>query len=425
MTLDLLYELIEERKHQILLAILGLVIVSGIFYSLYLGDSLRFLPDELDYYTLAENLVTKRVYSLDGNQPTAYRPPGYPLFLSLPYLMGARIVHLRIFNFLILGCSIYIIYRTLLDVSSPFSAVVGIFLVVFYPVAFFTAGTLYPQTLATLLFLVACYLLTRNPRGTLDYLFSGLILGYLVLTIPTFVIVFPVFGIWHWLNRKESWLIGFTITLVSAIFVVSIWTIRNYKVFDHIVFVSTNSGENLLLGNSENTTSSSGSQVDISKYVAEASNLNEIERDQFYRGQALDYMMSHKFQTIKMYFFKFLNFFNFRNDLVTKDEQSTLGDILMLITYGPLLLLTVFRLLLAKTYRLISFEVLMIFLYIGAAFTSALFFTRIRFRIPFDFLLIMIIALLVNEVFSKQVEKMRVESRSHSTLSGRPDSPQM
>jgi hypothetical protein len=279
--------------------------------------------------------------------------------------------------------------------------------------------------LAILLFLVACYLLTRNPRGTLDYLFSGLISGYLVLTIPTFVIVLPVFGIWHWLNREESWLIGFTITLVSAIFVVSIWTIRNYKVFDHIVFVSTNSGENLLLGNSENTTSNSGSQVDISKYVAEASNLNEIERDQFYRGQALDYIMSHKFRAIKMYLFKLLNFFNFRNDLVTKDEQSTLADILMLITYGPLLLLTVFRLLLTKTYRLIPFEVLMIFLYIGAAFTSALFFTRIRFRIPFDFLLIMIVALLVNEVLSKQVEKMRVESRSHSTLSGRPDSPQM
>ena len=107
-----------------------------------------------------------------------------------------------------------------------------------------------------------------------------------------------------------------------------------------------------------------------------------------------------------MYFLKLLNFFNFRNELVTQSEGSSLQDILMLVTYAPLLLILSLRLLMLSVYKPVPSEVLLILIYLGSAFTNALFFTRIRFRIPSDFLLIVIAALFVEKVLSRQLKRM-------------------
>lgn len=401
--------LIEDKSHIILMVILGCVVVFGIFYSIYLGEQLRFLPDERDYVTLAENLAIKQIYSLDGTEPTAYRPPGYPLFLSIFHIMGARIVHFRAINFVLVGLSIYVIYRILIERYSPLAAVVGAGLVVFYPVVFFTAGTLYPQTLATFLFLLACYHLTGDYKGWGNFVLAGLVLGYLLLTVPTFVVIVPVFGVLYWLKRDGMAMKSFFLTLYLMVLVVGVWTVRNYVVFNDLFMVSTNSGENLLLGNSENTTPNSGSGVDISKYASRAAGMNEVQRDAFYQDQALDYMRSHVTETVKLYGLKLLNYFNYRNDLVTESESSAVKDVLMLISYYPILLMSLARFLFFKWSRPTPFEVLLMVLYIASALFGAVFFTRIRFRIPYDFLLIMLAAIFVQALFARQGGKIVAE----------------
>jgi hypothetical protein len=121
-TLHPLAAFLIGKNRRILIAVLMLVVASGVVYSTYLGDSLRFLPDEQDYLTLAEKIATRGFYTLDGEYPTAYRPPGYPLFLSLFYSIGAGVVDFRILNFLILGLSIYLVYKILQEIPSlPFS----------------------------------------------------------------------------------------------------------------------------------------------------------------------------------------------------------------------------------------------------------------------------------------------------------------
>ena len=407
-TLDRSAAFLIENNRRILIVVLILLVASGVVYSLYLGDNLRFLPDERDYFALAKNIATRGAYTLDGEHPTAFRPPGYPLFLSVFYSIGARLVHFRILNFVILGLSIYVVYKILQEISSSFSAIVGALLVVFYPVAFFTAGTLYPQTLASLLLLLFFYWMISKENHSYYLVLAGLSLGYLVLTVPIFVFILPVMLVWYWcykdtLSVKGT---GLLVVVLSAILVLGSWTARNYFAFGSWVFVSSNSGENLLLGNSENTTPNGGSGVDISKYLSPAAHLDEIERDKFLRGQALKYIWEHKLQTVKMYFLKLLNFFNFRNELVTQSEGSSLQDILMLVTYAPLLLILSLRLLMLSVYKPVPSEVLLILIYLGSAFTNALFFTRIRFRIPSDFLLIVIAALFVEKVLSRQLKRM-------------------
>ena len=165
----------------------------------------------------------------------------------------------------------------------------------------------------------------------------------------------------------------------------------------------------MLIGNSENTTPDGDwGIVDISNYVKQASGLNEIQKDQYYRNQAIDYILTHKLASLKMYFLKFLNFFNYRNEFVTKSEVSKARELLMLITYGPLLLVAIARLFFSKTYKLSSLEVLWYMAYLVDALVSAIFVTRIRYRVPFDFLLIMIVAVFIH----KLIKEWGIKSRS-------------
>jgi hypothetical protein len=231
-----------------------------------------------------------------------------------------------------------------------------------------------------------------------DYLFGGLAMGCLILTVPTFLFVLFMFALWLWFRPQPRKITGLLLMGAAAVFLIGFWTVRNYASFGSFVFVSTNSGENLLLGNSENTTPNGGANVDISQYKAQTSGMNEAVRDRFYQSQAIEYIRSHKLQSIQRYFQKVLNYFNFRNELVTQTEASPSKDLVLLATYGPLLFLCAARLILIKRFKITPFEILLVALYGLNALFSAVFFTRIRFREPFDFLLVLIAALFLEKI---------------------------
>jgi 4-amino-4-deoxy-L-arabinose transferase-like glycosyltransferase len=389
---------LERKNRPVILLLIVVYVLAGVIYSFYLGNSFRYLPDEADYYNLATNLVSKGEFSLDGVHPTAHRSPGYPLFLASFRFLGLNVVGLRIVNFLILGLCIFVLFKLLSERFSPLAGLLGALLVMAYPLVFYTAGTLYPQTLASLLLVLTTYFYTREIGRAWDSLLAGLWAGWLILTVPTFIFVLVVMVAWSWIYQRQ--LVSFRVLsmLVIAFLVVGTWTLRNYTVFNAFVFVASNSGENLLLGNSENTTPNGGFTIDISYYVNQAAGLDEIHRDQYYRSQAINYIMNHKLASLKMYYLKFLNFFNYRNELVTKSEASSARDLLMLLTYGPLLLLALARLVFSKSFKLSAFEILLVATYLIGALVSAIFTTRIRYRIPFDYMLIMLVGIFISQL---------------------------
>jgi hypothetical protein len=213
-----------------------------------------------------------------------------------------------------------------------------------------------------------------------------------------------VFVGWFLVTPRLHQPLGISLALAGALLVLGLWTVRNYTSFGSFVFISSNSGENLLLGNSENTRPNAGTNIDISAYQAQTQEMNEVERDNFYRAAALDYIREHPARTARLYLLKVLNYFNFRNELTTESEGSSLRDLLVLITYGPLLLVFIARLAFIPLRRTLSplpfsrFEILLAVLYGLSALTSAVFFTRIRFRLPFDILLIMLAAIFLAKV---------------------------
>lgn len=375
----------RSKSHLVALALIAVLMVAGTAYSFYLGNNLR-IWDEQQYTLLARNIVSKHTFSLDGASPTALWPPGYPVALAFLVMWGADVTALRVFNVLLLGATTWILYRWLNREADERAGLIGIGLVIAYPVLVYGATNLYPQTLGALTFVLALYLLTAPEVTVTRSLLAGLVLGYLILTIPTFVSAFLIIVAWLVVLRHR--IRSAALVVLMALSLVGAWTLRNYAAFHTFVFVSTNSGFNLLVGNSAETTAASGLNINFGQFLVATSGMSEVQSDAYYRSRALDFIKGDLPRAARLYLYKVINYFNFRNDLVVQTLSPINPDILMFGSYGLLLLLFILRALSVGSYKLTDFEILLITLYLGNALVQAAFFTRIRFRLPFDFLLI-------------------------------------
>lgn len=384
------------------MAILSLlVVIAGAAYSLRLGGALRFV-DERDYYAIADNLAHGRGYSLDGQSPTAFRPPGYPLFLALFVALGANVVILRVLNFLMLALTMLLLYRFVLARSNWLGAVSAPIMCAGYAVLFYTAGTLYSQTLAGLLLVLVIAVLGA---GRLNWLGTGLLLGlasgWLAITVVHTLFSLAVIAVWLLAARTEwrwSERMGSVAIMAAGVaLVLGLWLVRNQRVLGAPV-LTTGGGITLLYGNSDKARWNTGTSIDISTYAPGDSGLSEVELNRYYQEQAFDFIRRNPGRALRLYVLKVLNWFNYRNELAQRSESSRARDILMLVTYGPLLLLFVARLLLAGRMRLSRVELLLAVLYVSNAFAYAVWFTRVRFRLPYDLLLIAVVALFLGNL---------------------------
>ncbi len=160
-------------------------------------------------------------------------------------------------------------------------------------------------------------------------------MGLLILTVPTNIVLpLLVVGlIWFVRAHFRATLALFTSMLSVRSFP---WTMRNYVVFRFLRIRFIQLWSEFVLGNSEQTSPNSGVNVDVSQYEVIAKHMNEIDQDAFYRNAALDFIRGHKVRTVTLYLQKFVNYFNFHNDLRTTSEASRFNDLVVLITYGPL-----------------------------------------------------------------------------------------
>lgn len=369
--------------------------------SLMSGDQLRY-PDEHDYNRLAQSINTGNGYVNTEGDPTAYRPPGWPLILSFVYRVIPRPVAGKMFNVFALT-SVAWLLSILVAKNAPAGRCLAPLLILLYPAGLYTATTLYPQIFETLLLVAILVMLNSGNPTTLRSIFTGFLLGVLVLSIPSFILVIPLIlaGLFFTQNKLLTANIRQqVIILLCAVLVVLPWVVRNTTVFHTFVPVSTNSGENLLLSNSENTRPNNGVNVDISRYLEATKGMNEAERDSQLRQYAVTWIYNNPGSAFYLYLRKVLNYFNFRNELYVKSVQSHLKDTIMFLSYYPLLLIAILRLFMHKRMLLSSIERLMYIIYFGNVVVSAIFFTRIRFRIPFDIMLIGVVGIAIGRWIS-------------------------
>lgn len=377
------------------------------------GDDLRW-PDEVEYHQIANGIVDGKGYVNASGLPTAHRPPGYPYMIAAVYSIWRHPLGAKLLNAFALALTAYFL-AIIVGSVSPKGAVFAPLLVLLNPLFLYTSSTLLPQTSGTLLFILSVYCLLKFPASKVIAAIAGIIYGILILDIPAFLLtLMMIVAVLFFFRKYEKAPLSGVIALffVCAILAVSPWSIRNAMEFGKFIPVSSNSGENLLLGNSKNAGPNSGALVDLSPYdTPEWKRMDEIEKDVYLRRAAMNWISDHPMRAFNLYTRKVLNYFNYHNDVSTKSQMNSLRDALLFISYYPLLLLVVGRCFLWRRYRFAWQEAMFYLLYVSNAFASAIFFTRIRYRIPFDALLIMMVSIFLGYLIANSKTMIEEHAR--------------
>jgi hypothetical protein len=254
------------------LALLAFALVVRTAVLVTLPDGLSQDPD--GYRRIAENVLRSGAYSFDtprhdyaieGDlQPTAYRPPLYPLLLTkfdeeqriTPYRVG--VLHL------LLGlATVWLTWKLgMLWKLGHWSLVAGA-LVACDPILLHQSTQVMTETFATFLAVLALYSLTRLSDAPTPWnaALAGGALALAVLCRPTFLpwlalaLLFTPFL--AALSGKVSgsnsrWILrplNFAAMLLAAAAVLAPWGVRNHRIYGRPIITTTHGGYTLALGN--------------------------------------------------------------------------------------------------------------------------------------------------------------------------------
>jgi hypothetical protein len=378
------------------IALLVLCFLAGAAYSIALPTHARY-PDENEYLALSRNLLHGPGYSMNGVHLTASRPPGYPFFIAAIQAVGGGMIAIRIVQFALFVATLLLVCALCPKENRFGGLLVVAILAMLYPVLFYTTATLYPQTLAAFLFILALVLMLRPSMGIFVNLAAGLVFGALLLAVPTFALTLPIVLVAAWWWKIIRWQECIPIAF-GVILIVGAWTARNEVVFHKFVPFASNSGANLLIGNCENTIAYGGTgNIDQTRYwlMSGERHFDEFSEDKFFRQCAIDWITKNPGRAFVLYLEKAANYFNVYNAYApgTTAEISPLKQVVMGASYLLLLGLLAWRLAEVKRFPLLPREKLFLVTYVLTAFTMAIFVTRIRYRLPYDYLIIAIVAM--------------------------------
>ncbi|WP_083472474.1 glycosyltransferase family 39 protein [Kibdelosporangium phytohabitans] len=380
------FDWLNARTRQIAVAAVGLSLLLAGGYAIMLGNELRY-SDEHVYLELTQSLVDGRGFAF-GTGATAYRPPGYP-FLLLPFhlVSGGNVFVMRLVGVLCLAGAVWFGYLLARRISPVAGALVAV-VTAAYPLFVYTATTLYPQIPALLLLLMTFEFGLRARDRWVWAIPSGLSAGLLTITVPSFAPTLLLLVLFvGWRARK-----AIVVLLVAAAIIPVLWCVRNAVVMGSFIPVSTNNGVNLLLGNNPDATGSSGTSVDVSAYERRAKelDLDEVGIDKFYSDQAVEWIKANPGAAANLYAAKVAHNFAYSDTLKTEGQGAS--DLLAALSYYPLLALALLRVMVSKRFPLHRVDKLCLWAIVLNVLLLAVFFTRIRFRVPLDELTIILAA---------------------------------
>ncbi len=295
---------IESRRP---LLWLGVALVIGVIVRLLWLNSVDTQPvTDFDwYFERATEIANGMGYQVDG-KPTAYWPVGYPAFLGLYFkVFGPSVILGKVLNTILTLAAIpltFLIARRLF--VAPAIAGVASLIVAVHPSFVAYSGILASEPLYTSLTLGGT-LAALHLRHNLKWVFiAGVLFGLAVLVRPQAVLIPGLVILCAWLNDDTATrgfpLVRATWTLYALlILTISPWLIRCFITFGAPVFVSTNGGDNILIGNHEGA-SGRYKNPDSCGLVRDP-NLGELERERLARQAGLAYIKQHPLRTLRLW----------------------------------------------------------------------------------------------------------------------------
>jgi 4-amino-4-deoxy-L-arabinose transferase-like glycosyltransferase len=203
--------------------------------------------DSVWYDGAAANLAASGIYGPDG-VPSAWFPPGYPLFLAALYkFSGHEQLVGKLANVALGVAMTACTYALARRVADQTVATISALFVALWPNLIFSTGILGSDILAATGFVAAMWFGMRRPRlHAWQTVLLGLLIGWMVLVRPVSLILLAALGLWWWLEAhslKTAVVRLLPLTALAAVMVAA-WTIRNYVEFGQPIAIATNGGYN-------------------------------------------------------------------------------------------------------------------------------------------------------------------------------------
>lgn len=263
-------------RRWLLACLLGGILIRLLFLSLAHVEP---QSDSAVYLALATRLSQGLSYETEFGY--AYWPPGYPLFLVIPFVVfGASTLLPLLLNVVLFVASILAVHRLAMLIAGRSAARLSTLVLTVWPNYAISSMLASKELLLAVLLPIALLLYLDNskeftPRRTLHSLAAGVLLGYASLTQPSCLLLLGALALTETLLRRPA--IQTSLRLVSAVIGMTIvlgpWTLRNYRVFHAVVLVSTNGGSNFYRAN--NAQASGGYVAEVEQTSQGAS---ELER---------------------------------------------------------------------------------------------------------------------------------------------------
>ncbi len=206
------------------------------------------------YFARAKELAAGQGY-VEHGKPTAYWPVGWPGFLGLLFkVFGASVWVGKIANTLLSLAAIPLTFALGHRLfHSRTTGLIGAFFMAVNPAFVAYSGILASEPLFTTLTLAGMLLLIKGEDKAGGWFWGGALFGLAVLVRPQAAVLPALILVAHWLwdsrwKREFPFWRAIWTSHAAMICVLLPWLIRCYIVFGSLVFVSTNGGDNLLIG---------------------------------------------------------------------------------------------------------------------------------------------------------------------------------
>ena len=377
----------------ILLALLLAAIIRLVYIS-QLDDRVWWV-DEIDYMALGQSIATGHGYVNPEGDATAFRPPGYPLVLAALYKIGVdQVPEIRFVHVIVSVLTIFLLSLLSLKIGGPVAAVVSTLVAAGYPYFVFSTGTLFAFTWFSLTLVAAVYFLICGLHSSHWWLFiiAGLFMGLAILTRTSAAVLAVVIIPWLLFVMRQSLKRFFKMSLIFVLTMSAVvlpWIVRNYLVFDEPV-ISTNGARNLWLGNNPESTQHSGSNIELPEELERRlDGKTEIESDKIYSQEAMKNIKNNPQHYATLAVHKGLALWRLDPSPTTDGypRYKSLYSLVSIFSYAPILFLAVAGFFFATQYQK---KIMLLWILFGLAFTllHAVYISKVRFRLPLDFFLI-------------------------------------
>lgn len=197
------------------------------------------VSDSPSYLVMAEGLLAGEGFTGHDGEPTTFRPPAYPVFLTgMLALSGGKVIGVSIIQALVAAACAVVIFELLVPLLGRGRAFIGGMIFAWDPVSIPSSGVVLTEALGAALILLwfAAWIRSRRHNRISSYAWAGLLGGAVIYQTMITLLLHPLACAGRFL-RAPGRLDKIVLSLMIFLIPMFAWSIRNSIVFDKATVV--------------------------------------------------------------------------------------------------------------------------------------------------------------------------------------------